>query len=223
MTLCNIAFTSGTMFLLEAVQNDTAQHRIGQAVQRVKDHIVFLGKMPWPAARVAQGILQKLKDDWTIPELHGEQTATESTDTLEALQNPDSDLVKLLKSMGWAPPATGMPSTTAAATGPPIMPPITTVNMNDLQTTQNMPTMPNFALPFANTGGQGTLMPPPFPSMTPMSDPLANLFASFDPDHVTDVQTDCTFAATIGACRDHTADGLSSVCLVAIRLVRRWE
>lgn len=189
MTLCNIAFTSGTMFLLVAVQNDTPPTKAKDAITKVRDHISLLGKMPWPAANVAQEILRRLKDEWTVTDEPSppERNKPTSAETLEALRNPQSDLAKLLTSMGWAPPSQTTPSSDMAAL-PTKFDSMGTINLNDLHT-QPISSFPGFSLPLPGPG-PGSIMAPPLQQMLPLPETPSLQMPNFDTDHVTDVQTD---------------------------------
>lgn len=187
MTLCNIAFTSGTMFLLIAVQNDTPPAKAKEAIAKVKDHIKILGKMPWPAASVAQEILRRLKDEWTVNEEPSPPEKPTSVETLEALRNPQSDLVKLLTSMGWAPPAQNTPLSDMTAQQPQSAG-LGTININDLHA-QMMPSFPGLPPPLPGPG-PGSFAAPSMPLMLPVPETPVLQMPSFDADHITDVQTD---------------------------------
>lgn len=87
--------------------------------------------MSWPAAGVAADILQRMKTEWVpngadladsdnslaIAKIKSQLTNLSGTDSIEALKDPESDLAKLLRSIGWQPPTVEAPPTPVSAPG----------------------------------------------------------------------------------------------------------
>ena len=101
----NMAFTAGTIFLLSSVQNERSTREIAQALAKVNDCAGFLAEMAWPVAAVAKDVLIRLRKEWatTRPSRPGTPGPSSMT-TIAALQDPDSDMYRMLKDLGWAPP-----------------------------------------------------------------------------------------------------------------------
>ena len=122
MSMPNIVFTAGTMFLLSSVQNDKSTRDIGEALGKVNDFIHFLAEMAWPIAVVAKDMLRRLRQEWTTTRETNSQAGTPgppaSVSTIAALKDPESDLFKLVKELGWAPPDM---ATSAVAASLPIL------------------------------------------------------------------------------------------------------
>ena len=116
----NMVFTAGTMFLLSSVQNDKSTRDIAQALGKVNDCIHFLAEMAWPIAVVAKDMLRRLRQEWTTSRQANSRAGSPgpqaSVSTIAALKDPDSDLFKLVKELGWAPP--DMTSSTTTMTMP---------------------------------------------------------------------------------------------------------
>jgi hypothetical protein len=129
-TLPNIAFTAGTTFLLIAARNNLPSASMREELVRVDQCLGFLRQMSWPAAAVAADILQRMKTEWlpsgsqlgdedkmlAIANIKTQLTRLSGVDSIEALKDPESDLAKLLLSIGWQPPSGNAP---ARAQDPP--------------------------------------------------------------------------------------------------------
>ncbi|OCF36239.1 hypothetical protein I316_02112 [Kwoniella heveanensis BCC8398] len=108
-TLPNIMFTAGTTFLLISNRNDSTPASIREAQAQVDKCIAFLAQMSWPAATIGHDLLKKLRQDWDpLPKDQTEGSLTSTASSLlndaEALKDPNSEVVKLLIGLGWAPP-----------------------------------------------------------------------------------------------------------------------
>lgn len=191
VTVCNIAFAAGAMLLLIAVQNDTSKTHSKELIEKVRDHITFLGKMPWPASKVAQEILRRLKEEWAVHVDASPDSSAAPNETMQALQNPQSELVRLLTSMGWVAPTSTSTQIASDHLTPTTMP-LQTVNMNDLQDTL-MSAAPPFTLPFPTLGqgsGHGSTLPLLDQTMLTSPDFTGQQFPNFDQDHMQDVHND---------------------------------
>ncbi|WVF66075.1 hypothetical protein IAT40_000814 [Kwoniella sp. CBS 6097] len=108
-TLPNIVFTAGTTFLLISNRNNSTPALSREALAQVEKCIAFLAQMSWPAATIGYDLLKKLRQEWdpTPNDQTGGGSASTVTSLLndaEALKDPNSEVVKMLISMGWAPP-----------------------------------------------------------------------------------------------------------------------
>lgn len=115
----NIAFTAGTTFLLIAARNNSPTTGMRAELGRVDQCVRLLRQMSWLAATVAADILHRMRIEWAPDGVHlaseenvaamanikSHLTNLSGTDSIEALRDPNSDLAKLLCSIGWQPPS----------------------------------------------------------------------------------------------------------------------
>ena len=115
----NIVFTAGTTFLLIAARNNSPTTGMRAELGRVDQCVRFLRQMSWPAATVAADILHRMRIEWApdgghlasednvaaMANIKSRLTNLSGADSIEALRDPNSDLAKLLCSIGWQPPS----------------------------------------------------------------------------------------------------------------------
>ncbi|WVQ93707.1 hypothetical protein IAU59_000784 [Kwoniella sp. CBS 9459] len=164
-TLPNIVFTAGTTFLLISNSNNSSPTSRREALAQVDKCIAFLAQMTWPAATIGHDLLKKLRQEWdpSPGDQTGDTTGVAAINLLndtEALKDPNSEVVKMLINLGWAPPTQmSQPADLQAVNSEAMIPPMT----NDLSTT--LAAMPSFFFPFANGGESDMNSPSAFLSL----------------------------------------------------------
>jgi hypothetical protein len=99
-------FTAATTFLLISTLNDSSMSASDEALLAVDDCIKSMSEMSWPTSAVGKDTLQKMKSDWHPRPDRTPFSLTSRDEAIKLLQNPSSEMSKLLAELGWSAPET---------------------------------------------------------------------------------------------------------------------
>jgi len=104
--LSNALFAAGTTFLMVSTRNESSKQTVERASVDSGQCIRLMLDFPTSASRVGHDIMQRLCKEWDAPP---QETMSKKAETIKLLNDANSDMVKLLKELGWQRPVTPAP------------------------------------------------------------------------------------------------------------------
>jgi hypothetical protein len=87
------------------------------------DCIRWMERMAWPTSLLSRDTLVKMRNEWNpLAETREASARSEGSireETVRQLQDPNSEMAKLLKEMGWSAPSQSQPAAPTPAVAPP--------------------------------------------------------------------------------------------------------